>query len=130
MKQILFCVIQLILLVGSSIFILSAHNKQISWLKNDQQIFISYVVLGVVLCSIGILFRVVGPYKYTQSSQWLSVLTIISGILGVLALVDIYFGFAKKQFIYVKDYASASEVLAVVIVLKIVCSLVKAVLNK
>lgn len=130
MKQTVFCALQGLLLVISSVFILMCYNKKISWVTDNKHIFIAFVVLGIILCIIGIMLRVVGPYKYTNSSQWISIFMFIDVVLGIIAIVDIYLGFSQKQFLYVKDYLTASNVLAAVILLKIVCSLVKGLLNK
>lgn len=130
MKQTVFCALQGLLLVISSVFILMCYNKKISWVTDNKHIFIAFVALGIILCIIGIMLRVVGPYKYTNSSQWISIFMFIDVVLGIIAIVDIYLGFSQKQFLYVKDYLTASNVLAAVILLKIVCSLVKGLLNK
>lgn len=130
MKQAFFVAIQIILLIVSGVIIYGGRKSKFAFISNDKLLFVTYVVMGIILCSIGILFRVMGPYMYKTASDWFFVGNILQGLLGVLAVGVIVIGFTQKEVGFIKDYASAANVLAVVIIAKQVISVLKAVMNK
>lgn len=131
MKQAVFIGVPTFFGIFAIVFIwLVLSEKKLPYITDDKSAFIAILILGIVMCTIGIGLRTMGPFKYTNSSDWFNILNVIEGISGVIATIIIIAVTMGKKIPIIGSYKMAFYALSIIIITKSFIALIKGILNQ
>lgn len=93
------------------------NGMKIPLIQGDRAALVTVFVLGFVMCSLGV-------SRISATGQWLHPLTIVSYVLGMLAMLFAAAGYFGFQVAFVHDSRGAMVAVLATVVLKLILAII------